>query len=182
MLKFYNDNVFFISDIHFNHKNIIQYDNRPFDNIIQMNDIVIQNWNKKITNNDIVFFLGDFAFANVENLSKYANALNGKIYFIKGNHDILKDLKKTNRFEDIFTFGEEISIQKQHIILCHFPLMEWHGKENNSWHLHGHSHGKLYNTNPLYYENCYVKDVSSNMINYTPISFNEIKKEFEQNK
>ena len=55
------ERVWFVSDLHLSHKNIIKYCSRPFDNVNQMNEILIQNWNKKIGVEDRVFVLGDFA-------------------------------------------------------------------------------------------------------------------------
>ncbi len=73
----------FISDTHFYHANIIKYCNRPFNNVEEMNQILIDNWNENIKKNDIVYFLGDFSFKPNEVI----NRLNGNIIFLLGNHD-----------------------------------------------------------------------------------------------
>ena len=53
---------FFIADTHFGHKNIIKYCNRPFANIEEMNETLIENWNKAVSAEDAVYILGDFAY------------------------------------------------------------------------------------------------------------------------
>lgn len=56
--------IYFTSDLHFNHENIIKYCNRPFKNIDDMDNYLINYWNKIIRTKDIVYILGDFAFGN----------------------------------------------------------------------------------------------------------------------
>lgn len=82
MLKLSND-VWFISDTHFGHTNIIKYCNRPYRNTYEMDTDIIIKWNNNIKNNDLVFHLGDFSFRP----EKYIGRLNGNIILIKGNHD-----------------------------------------------------------------------------------------------
>lgn len=82
-----NQNIFFTSDLHFNHSNVIKWCNRPFLNVEEMNQSLIDNWNKKVSNKDIVFHLGDL-FWKYYNDKQILDALNGeRIYLIPGNHD-----------------------------------------------------------------------------------------------
>ena len=53
---------YFISDTHFNHKNVIKYDKRPFDSLEEMEWEIIKRWNNTVSNKDIVYHLGDFGF------------------------------------------------------------------------------------------------------------------------
>jgi calcineurin-like phosphoesterase family protein len=92
---------FFISDTHFNHKNIIRYVSRPFGSVDEMNEEMIRRWNSVVTNDDIVYHNGDFGFGS--GLGNILDRLNGKaIYLIKGNHD--RPMKAINRigFDGIF--------------------------------------------------------------------------------
>ncbi len=79
--------IYLISDTHFNHKNIIGYENRPFDSVEEMNQQLIANWNKMISNKDTIYHLGDFASGNYDEVKTIADQLNGYKILIKGNHD-----------------------------------------------------------------------------------------------
>ena len=91
--------IFVISDTHFYHKNIIRYCNRPFESIEEMNAALIKNWNKTVSNDDIVIFCGDFCFCRTaekkEVTTAITNQLNGHKIIVKGNHDF-KQLKYTD--------------------------------------------------------------------------------------
>ena len=82
----------FTSDCHFGHANIIKYTKRPFKTLDEMNSAIIRNWNSRVKPEDTVFHIGDFCFCKGTQGSKekaidYEKQLNGKIIFIKGNHD-----------------------------------------------------------------------------------------------
>lgn len=173
--KFDRDNIFFTSDTHFFHDNIIKFCNRPFANVIDMNETLIQKWNNKVSKNDIVFHMGDFIFGNKENWEIIIPRLNGKIYFILGNHDYqnIRGIKYCN-FEFL---GDMLQIKikdiKQEIFLSHYPLLTWPGLDRNSWNIHGHVHltpttqDKL-KLHPQQY------DVGVDNNNYLPVSFKEL--------
>lgn len=84
---------FFVSDTHFNHANIIKFAERPFGSWEKMNEVLINNWNKRVSKDDTVYHLGDFGFQNREiagsawSLRNIFNELNGNKILIKGNHD-----------------------------------------------------------------------------------------------
>lgn len=79
--------VFLTSDLHFGHKNIIEYEKRPFRNIEDMNAGIIKNWNKVVSNDDMVFCLGDVSFGGAEMTKECVSQLQGKKILIMGNHD-----------------------------------------------------------------------------------------------
>ena len=56
-------NVFFTSDFHLFHKNVIKFDNRPFENVHEVHLMIEKRWNEVVTDNDIVIYLGDLSFA-----------------------------------------------------------------------------------------------------------------------
>lgn len=78
---------FIISDTHFGHRNIIEYTNRPFYSVEEMNETLIKNWNSVVKKDDVVWHLGDFGFGSKETIINIRSRLNGKIFLILGNHD-----------------------------------------------------------------------------------------------
>lgn len=189
-MRFEKQNIFFTSDFHIGHTNILKYDNRPFKNVEEMHETLIENWNSKITNDDTVYYLGDLAFnKGKDDLDKwFVNQLKGKIYFIMGNHDKISKIAKLNRFEKIHEYGTEIWIKDdevtnkksggyQDIIMSHYPILSWNRGHHGSFHLHGHSHQSL--TKNTEFESYYKKkviDIGCNGHDYSPLSYNEIKK------
>ncbi len=80
--------VFFVSDTHFDHKNIIAYTNRPFPDVETMNQKLIDRWNETVAEGDLVYFLGDFCMRPKQNARRFRSLLNGSIILIKGHiHD-----------------------------------------------------------------------------------------------
>lgn len=75
------------ADLHLAHTNIIKYCNRPFSSIEEMNETIINNWNKLVGPRDTVYCLGDFCFRGKTMARKFEEILNGKIIHISGNHD-----------------------------------------------------------------------------------------------
>ena len=88
-----NKKIYFISDTHFNHKNIIKYCSRPFKDVEEMNKVLIENWNNTVTDFDTIFHLGDVALTNESEMKEIVPKLKGKKILIKGNHD-----KKSKEF------------------------------------------------------------------------------------
>ena len=80
--------IFFTSDMHFGHENVIKFDNRPFKTVEEMDEELIRRWNAKVGKGDLVYVLGDMIWksrnGDAEQLIK---SLNGQIILIKGNHD-----------------------------------------------------------------------------------------------
>ena len=126
--------IFFTADEHYHHKNIIRFQNRPFDNIIQMNERLIENNNAIVRQDDTVYHLGDFCFGGKQQVNKIVDRLTGNHIFIRGSHDSwLRNDKMII----------EISIENQDITLCHYAMRTWRKSHFGSWQLHGHSHGNL---------------------------------------
>ena len=95
--KFNKDKLFFTSDLHFYHKNIIDFCSRPFENIEHMNAMLIKNWNSVVQPDDDVIIAGDFMFSsNLEYLENILNQLNGTKWLVLGNHDYMYNFLRPN--------------------------------------------------------------------------------------
>ena len=78
----------FIGDTHFYHKNIIKFEDefRPFDTVEEMNETLVDNWNRVVQPEDTVYHVGDVVFGGHEK-HEIIGRLNGKKRLILGNHD-----------------------------------------------------------------------------------------------
>jgi len=138
------DGIFFTSDTHFNHANIIKYCNRPFKTVEEMNNYLVNAWNAVVKPEDTIFHLGDFAFGGSQVWNDYAHKLNGHKILILGNHDI-KNIRQgfMSLFDDV-EYQMKIKIEDRVIYLNHFPLLCFDGsykdKEYATWQLFGHVH------------------------------------------
>jgi len=154
--------IYFSADCHFGHANIIRLCDRPFTSVGHMDHTLISNWNSVVNNGDTVYHLGDFSFGSVEYTRKIKQQLNGTIHFIRGNHD-WKNAEALGDMPDIY----EMKIGKQHIVMCHYPMRSWNKSFHGSWHIYGHTHGKL----PPFHKSY---DVGVDNNDYTPISFTKL--------
>jgi len=164
--------IWFTSDHHFGHSNIIKYCNRPFNDVDDMNESMIKNWNQRIGPNEVVYYIGDFAIDKKP--EKFLARLNGQKYLIQGNHDHKPRIE--HGWSGIFDY-KEIRHEKQHIVLCHYAMRVWSRSHYGSWMLYGHSHGTLPDD-----INALSIDVGVDCHDYKPISFEEIKATMDRKK
>ena len=121
-------NVFFTSDTHWGHTNILAFCNRPYKNVEEMNHCLIDNWNKKVPVDGVVFHLGDFAWGGYPFWKNIRDQLNGKIILIKGNHDE-KNLTSTaaqELFEHV-AYQMKIRVEGRAVYLNHNPFLCYGG-------------------------------------------------------
>lgn len=127
---------YYISDLHWGHKNVLNFDSRPFENIDEMRDKMIENWNKTVTDNDDVYILGDCVWKNSE--WENIHRLNGRKHLILGNHDRISAEAKSC-FVSIDSY-KEIKDNGYHVVLCHFPIASFNRAHHGAVHLYGHIH------------------------------------------
>ena len=86
---------FYIADMHLGHKNVLKFDNRPFESVTEMDMVLLENWNRRVSHDDDVYILGDMCYHSEHSPAWYLKQLKGKKHVIQGNHDgvILKALK-----------------------------------------------------------------------------------------
>ena len=133
--------IWFSSDFHLGHNNIIQYCSRPYLDVEEMNRNLIDNWNSLVKEGDTCYLLGDLGFMTWGDLKPLIEELKGTIHVVLGNHDskirdVLIDTFNIASVSDLL----EIKVAKQYITLCHYPMRSWNRSHYGSWNLHGHMH------------------------------------------
>ena len=181
------DEVFFVADTHFYHRNIIKYCNRPWNsgvdsegNIIvtdtdveQMNEEIVKRWNSIVSKDSIVWHLGDFSFGGKENAEKIFPQLNGRINLVMGNHDHYK-LKWYYDLGFNRVYDRKVIID-DFIILSHAPLM-FLNENSPFYNIYGHVHDS-----PAY--QTWSKTgccVCVERHDYTPVSLKKIKVKYDE--
>ncbi len=183
--------IWFTSDQHYWHENIIKYCNRPYANAAEMNESLIANYNQLVKPEDTVYHLGDFSMA-FRPVETYVHRLNGTKHLIAGNHDFCSYLHKKSRtsdghvmwtnkyiecgFTSVSTEGL-ITIAGQEVLMHHMPYNGDHGvndrytehrpKDEGKWLLHGHLHGK-------YKTKDHMIDVGVDVWDFKPVSIDTI--------
>lgn len=130
---------FVTSDLHFYHKRIMDFcpETRPWSSLDEMHESLIDHWNSKVSQEDIVFHLGDFSFVAKEKTQEIISKLNGNIIWIAGNHDY----KVFGQLGIEYHNYLEINFDGKKICMSHYPIAAWNQQGRGSLHAHGHVHG-----------------------------------------
>lgn len=175
--------IFFTSDMHFGHDGIIQFAGRPFENVTEMDDCLIRNWNKSVPDDGFVFILGDIGFAPAKRIKEIFKQLNGRKILIRGNHDSNYSESLLNSlFEEIhdllyIRIQDESTHRYTYIVLSHYPMLDWQSSFRGSWQLFGHLHTRNIPEFQTFQTHLFDKqyDVGVDNNQFGPISFSELK-------
>ena len=172
---------FFTSDTHFDDKYAIQYFNRPFKSMGEMNVVMVEKWNSVVTENDTVYHLGDFTLGDIRHFTAWVSQLNGNIKILPGSHDHLW-LKDFVASEKVQVIAPLVSVEflgimagkhPQVVVMCHYSMQVWDRSNYGSWHLFGHSHGKLKGIGLSF-------DVGVDCTGFTPLSLEVVASKMAQ--
>ena len=171
--------VYFTSDWHLWHTNIIKYAKRPFENASDMNKTILDNFFDTVIRGSTVYFLGDFAFGSASRHQEIRGILKDiddhcKFHVILGNHDHRIQGLLVEECESVAPL-KEIKIGSQKITLCHYPMHSFNGSHHNNWQLYGHHHR---DTNTIIPGKRYNVCLEANY--YRPISFEELHAKMSQ--
>jgi calcineurin-like phosphoesterase family protein len=163
--------IWFTSDEHIGHKNIIRFCNRPFDDLDHMKDELVRRHNEVVGPKDEVYHLGDIAFKHTL-ATDYLGRLNGRHYHIRGNHD-----PKGNTPILGFVWSKDTKVVKfrtedpeygaHEFYLSHYAHRVWPKSHYGTYHVYGHSHGELPGVGRS-------MDVGVDAHNYYPISAKQV--------
>ena len=168
---------YYTSDLHFGHRKIMEYEDRPFNSVEEMDEFLIQKWNAKVKKGDEVYILGDFGFVKWKRANELLDRLNGRKYLIRGNHDnyFLND-KEFDKSK--FVWVKDYTSTKDNgmtICMFHYPIAVWDRQHHGALHFYGHVHSNTDTHHPL------VLDLGGNAFNvgcdihdYEPMSLAEL--------
>lgn len=108
----------------------------------QMDRLMIKTWNETVSDDDLIYCLGDFSFYKAAKTNEILRQLQGRKILIKGNHDHWIDDYTRRHFESIHDYLK-IVIDKRPVVLFHYPIAEWEQMHHGAFHLYGHVHGNL---------------------------------------
>lgn len=178
--------LFFTSDTHYGHANIIRYCNRPFGSPEEMHETMIERWNSKVKPGDVVYHIGDFAMRmGVPEVETIVRRLQGEVHLVLGNHDLKnKSVLRACGFAEKVPY-KELKVGEQKIVMCHYPFLTWNKSHHGSWDLHGHCHGTLKPRSCPFCQKTEEStarrmDVGVDCWNFYPISFEEVRQQMEK--
>lgn len=143
MLKVRNRKVFWTSDSHWCHDNLVRSFRTSFSNTEEHDEYLIEMWNKTVTDNDVIIHLGDVCWKERE-VMRICKRLNGEKYLIPGNHDSSGIVTKCLRSGfTVLGLMEEVRVNDVRILASHYPVGYWEsgGRRSGMYMLHGHMHG-----------------------------------------
>jgi calcineurin-like phosphoesterase family protein len=180
---------FFVSDVHFNHAAIMEFDHRPFATVEEMNAALIKNWNERVSEKDTVYILGDLMWTiDREESLRILRSINGHLILIRGNHDgrWLHGDDVRARFERI-EYGLDIRVrdrkdERRFLSLSHYPMHFYNHAHRDGLMFYGHVHAS-----PEYDEvrriaielngrgvPCKLYNVFIGLYNWAPATFDEV--------
>lgn len=165
--------IYFTSDLHLQHQNIISYCQRPFANIAEMDATLIANWNNRVQDSDLVYVIGDLVMGVKDNIPALIQQLRGQIILIAGNHDydrrgqILKQYKQTKIwnspvYSELYTEVDGIKLYLRHI-----PDTNFIPNERAQYHFTGHVHNAWVRQGS-------IENVGVDVCDYKPMTLSEL--------
>lgn len=158
--------ILFTADTHFGHEEIRVHCNRPFASCKDMDDEIIRLWNQKVGRGDLVYHLGDFSWGSADKIIENRKRLNGQIILIRGNHDKGIQGRVKKQFAGIYD-QKLLKIEDLRIFLNHYSMNVWEDSCLGSWHLFGHSHGRVNGIGKSF-------DVGVDANGFTPLTLEEV--------
>jgi len=162
--------IYFISDLHLGHKNILTFGQRQHNDIEDMHIAMLEAWNNKVRKQrDIVYVLGDVCM-NVADM-RWLDLMNGQKRLVLGNHDQLDYGVYRKYFDKIYHFHKGYG----GMVFTHIPIHPGElAYRNWKWNIHGHIHRKEQDIDDPRYFN-----VNVDIIGYAPISLDELREQLQ---
>ncbi len=174
--------IYFTADLHLGHHNVSALAGRPFTSTEEMDEVLIDNWNKKVKGCDTVFILGDLIVGDTDP-ERYLGRLKGKKILLLGNHDHgwIESVDKNKYFNKIELMIEQSLFGKM-FTLCHYPLTEWRNSRKEfdckklGFLIHGHIHGRFKELYVPLFTSPNALNAGVDINGYQPVTFEELYK------
>ena len=169
------NNIWIISDTHFNHNKDFIWKARGFNSVEEMNETIIKNWNDVIQPDDVVYHLGDVMLNDNDGGLKILKNLKGKIHIIIGNHDTDSRIELYKNCYNVVevVYATRIKYKGKSFYLSHYPTLTSNLQTNPDktiYNLFGHTHS----TDKFYEDQFYMYNVACDAHNCTPVSIDQI--------
>lgn len=173
--------IYFTSDLHFGHENVIRFDHRPFTSTEEMDETLIERWNNKVSDTDTVYVLGDLSWHNDQKTCEILSRLHGKKILIQGNHDRIHGQVR-HFFEEVCSYKEINLPGNIQVVLCHYPILFFNRHYYGAYMLYGHVHNsKEWEITEQHKAELQQQGVKCNLFNvgcmvrgYEPVTLDEI--------
>lgn len=181
--------LYLLSDTHFGHERIIEFCDRPFDSVREMNGLLLNNWNERVSYRDTVLFGGDLVQGDSSiDVSDLAKELDGQLVFIEGNHDSITSDAVDFPVVRSYYFSYEYAGREWEFYYTHWPVDERLAHESereapkwavppewfDGWCLHGHIHNNDVDNYPFVNPEEQFVNVGVELVGYTPIEIEEL--------
>ena len=133
----------FTADLHFYHEGVIRFCKRPYSNAIEMNEALIENWNKRVKSKEHVYVLGDFSWNGVQKMKLILDRLNGRKILIRGNHDLPAHKMLWAGFDEVHENIQIKLTEDIYVNLSHFPYYPTNWARISMW-VKGKNYDKRY--------------------------------------
>jgi len=171
----------FTSDLHLGHNNIVNLCKRPFADVDEMDAVLIDNWNRKVKKNDVVYLTGDIVW-DKKKVAYYMQQLSGRKILIAGNHDStwIKREECQKYFEEIVPYLE-VHLNGHPITMCHYPMLEWRSSREESkrklgYLIHGHIHNRIADEYRQLFLQFNALNAGVDVNSFEPVTFDELVK------
>ncbi len=165
--------IYYIADLHLGHEKVIQFSERPFSSLEEMDRMLIANWRAVVRPEDEVYILGDLIYKS-DNPEKYLKQLTGRLHLIKGNHDTYIKKPECQKYFESVDDTKQIADNGRRVFMSHYPHAEWPGYYRNAIHLFGHIHNRENDAYRIMKSLPNNYNVGADVLGFTPRTLDEI--------
>lgn len=180
--------LYLLSDTHFGHGNIIEYCDRPFDSVKEMNGYILNNWNERVSYSDTVLFGGDLVHGNSTTVETIVEQISGQLVLLEGNHDDISASDVNFPVLRSYYFSYEYDGKEWEFYYTHWPLNDRLERDSDreppkwaeppdwfdGWYLHGHIHNNDVENYPFVNPAEQYVNLGVELLGYTPIEIEEL--------